>query len=116
MAPPIRSEPRLVDRFACPRLMRSIPFRHLESIDVTISRDPEAPALERAKIRADDGQSITLDSSMPGYRPVLELLRTHAARKAGRDLLADPEFASSARGSDNFAAQSTPPANLMQTT
>ncbi len=74
-------------------LKRSIPFSRVESIDVKASQSDEGFGVERAKIRAKDGQSITLESTMPGYRPVLEVLRKHADAKAQVGVLADPDFA-----------------------
>jgi hypothetical protein len=74
-------------------LKRTIPFAHLESIDVEAIESTDEPGVERAKIRGTDGQSITLDSSMPGYRPALELARKHVAAKISRGVLDDPEFA-----------------------
>jgi hypothetical protein len=74
-------------------LNRSIRFANIESIDVKAIQSADEPGIERAKIHGTEGQSITLDSSMPGYRPVIELARSHAAAKIRRGLLEDPEFA-----------------------
>jgi hypothetical protein len=74
-------------------LRRSIPFSRVESIDVKTNQSDEGFGFERAKIRAEDGQSITLESTMPGYRPVLELLRKHVDAKAHVYQLPDPELA-----------------------
>jgi hypothetical protein len=74
-------------------LDRSLYFTRVESIDIKMEASGDGPAVERAKIRSQDGQSITLDSSMPGYRPTLELLRRHAASKASLARLPDPDFA-----------------------
>jgi hypothetical protein len=70
-------------------LNRSIRFAYIESIDVKAIQSADEPGVERAKIRGTEGQSITLDSSMPGYRPVLELARSHAAAKISREGLGD---------------------------
>jgi hypothetical protein len=74
-------------------LQRSIPFSRVDSIDVKATQSDEGFGFERAKIRAEDGQSITLESTMPGYRPVLELLRKHVDAKAHVDPLAERNFA-----------------------
>ena len=57
------------------------------------SRSAEEPTVEHAKIRAENGQCITLESSMPGYRPVLDLIRSHMGAKAHLKPLVDSELA-----------------------
>ncbi len=54
-------------------LNRSIPFARIESMKVRVT-DAEEPGTERLTVRSDDGQKIEIDSGMPGYRTLLELL------------------------------------------
>jgi hypothetical protein len=74
-------------------LRRSIPFSSVASIDVKLGQGGDGPSIERARIRAIDGQTISLDSTMPGYRSVVELARKSVGAKACLDRAADPEFA-----------------------
>ncbi len=74
-------------------LRRSIPFSSVDSIDVKRGQDVDGPSIERARIHAIDGQTISLDSTMPGYRAVVELARKGVDAKACRDGVTDPEFA-----------------------
>jgi hypothetical protein len=74
-------------------LDRWIPFAGVESISVEV---PEADGnellTERATVRGH-GQKIVLDSGMPGYRAVLDLLRKRASAHPGVSAVDDPELA-----------------------
>ena len=59
---------------------RDIPFDQMESITIKVD-DVEAPATEYAIMRSNAGGKIKFDSSMPGYRAVLELVRSRASVK-----------------------------------
>jgi hypothetical protein len=72
-------------------LNRSISFMQVESIVVKVLGSGE-PITERAKIQGDDGRSITIDSSMTGYRAVLDLLRRRCGAKRCGVPGNDPEF------------------------
>jgi hypothetical protein len=56
-------------------LDRKISLVSVES--VTLRTDPDAPRFARAKIRGD-GRSITIHSNMPGYREVIDLVRSRS--------------------------------------
>jgi hypothetical protein len=73
-------------------LRRSIPFSSVASIDVKRGQGGDGPSIERARIRAIDGQKIALDSSMWGYRAVVEIARMNVAAKACWEGVTDPEF------------------------
>ena len=73
-------------------LRRSILFLSVASIDVKMGQGGDEPAIEQARICAIDGQRIALDSTMAGYRDVVEIVRNGADSKVCRDGVTDPEF------------------------
>jgi hypothetical protein len=72
-------------------LNRSIPFDWIASIAVEMTESEEV-FTEHATIRGDGGQTIEFDSSMPGYRAVLDLVRLRAGANAGVTAVDDREF------------------------
>ena len=73
-------------------LNRSIPLARVASISVKVT-DAEAPGTERATIRGDNGQKIAIESGMPGYRAILDLLHSRAGAKGKRFPTSnDPDF------------------------
>ena len=73
-------------------LNRSIPFARIESMKVRVT-DAEEPGTERVTVRSDQGQKIAIDSGMPGYRALLELLHSRAGGKQMRSPAEDLDFA-----------------------
>ncbi len=73
-------------------LNRSIPFARIESMKVRVT-DAEEPGTERVTVRSDQGQKIAIDSGMPGYLVLLELLRSKAGGKQMRFPADDLDFA-----------------------
>ena len=69
-----------------------IPFSQVESINVKVLSE-EGSSFERARIQSVDGESITLDSNMPAYRPVLDAARRHIAAKSKFGESSDADFA-----------------------
>ena len=66
--------------------------RAIESMKVKVT-DAEEPGTERVTVRGDQGQKIAIDSGMPGYRALLELLRSRTGGKRMRTPAEDLEFA-----------------------
>ncbi len=73
-------------------LDRFIPFADIASIDVKMNHGGDGPAVESARIRAVDGQKIALDSTMPGYRAVVEIARKSVGAKSCVAGVIDPEL------------------------
>jgi hypothetical protein len=73
-------------------LDRRIPFDRVESVSINIV-DAQEKCTERATVRSDAGEFIRLESSMPGYRAALDLLRCRAGAKWRGAVGADGEFA-----------------------
>jgi hypothetical protein len=69
---------------------RSLYYSSL-SIKIRVT-DAEQPVMERAVIRGSDGQSIAIESSLPGYRAILSLLRSRSGVKSTSARIDDPEF------------------------
>lgn len=70
---------------------RTIPFDRVASIAVNVTEN-EGHISERATIRGDDGQEIAIESMLPGYRAIVELVRSRVGSKVCNGPADDPEF------------------------
>ncbi len=74
---------------------RSISWERVESVAVKAveqEEDSHHAVVDRVRIVGDDGQSITIDSWMPGYVAVLGQVRSRCGAKVSTLAVDDPEF------------------------